>query len=83
MERLAAARKPRATLSPDEIRALLRECVTVAKPGEVLVLGVPDSWSPRQVNEAQCWVDEWLRGNAPEVKMLLMPAGRMAVAEPV
>lgn len=27
--------------SPDEVRALLRECVTVVKPGEVLVIRVP------------------------------------------
>ena len=27
--------------TPDEVRALLRECVTVVRPGEVLVIRVP------------------------------------------
>ena len=30
-----------ATPSPDEVRALLRECVTVVRPGELLVIRVP------------------------------------------
>jgi hypothetical protein len=30
-----------APLTPDEIRSLLRECVTVVKPGEILVIRVP------------------------------------------
>lgn len=29
------------TPGPDEVRTLLRECVTVVKPGEVLVIRVP------------------------------------------
>ena len=30
-----------ATPSPEEVRALLRECVTVVRPGELLVIRVP------------------------------------------
>src|ERR1039457_1915326 len=37
-------------LSPDEIRQLLRECVTVVKPGETLVVRVPLTWTPDDVN---------------------------------
>ena len=30
-----------ATPSPEEVRALLRECVTVMRPGEMLVIRIP------------------------------------------
>ena len=38
-------------LSPDQIRSLLRECVTVVKPGEVLVIRAPGDWTPNQLRE--------------------------------
>ena len=38
-------------LSPDQIRSLLRECVTVVKPGEVLVIRAPGDWTPGQLRE--------------------------------
>jgi hypothetical protein len=43
-------------LSPDEIRQLLRECVTVVKPGETLVIRGRD-WTPNQVCEIQQVMD--------------------------
>jgi hypothetical protein len=36
-------------LTPDQVRQLLRECVTVVKPGETLIVRVPVTWSPEQV----------------------------------
>ena len=38
-------------LSPDQVRSLLRECVTVVKPGEVLVIRAPGDWTPNQLRE--------------------------------
>lgn len=43
-------RKP---LGPDEVRQLLRECVTVVDPGQVLIVRIDpdDGFTPRQVRE--------------------------------
>ena len=40
-----------APLTPDEVRQLLRECVTVVAPGETLVVRVPSAWSALQVRD--------------------------------
>jgi hypothetical protein len=47
-----ASRLPTDPLTPGEIRALLRECVTVVAPGETLIIRVKD-WRPDQVREYQ------------------------------
>ena len=69
-------------LDPEVIRALLRECVTVAKPGEVLFFtcGDPD-YTPRQIQMIQERIATWLECNAPAVKVIVLPHGEMAVAE--
>ena len=41
----------RETLTPARVRSLLRECVTVVKPGEVLVIRVPWDTSQRELRE--------------------------------
>ena len=54
-----AARQPYRILSspppltPDEVRYLLRECVTVVKPGETLIIRVPWTTPRTQVRELQ------------------------------
>ena len=71
-----------APLTPDEIRQLLRESVTVIKPGEVLFFTAGDpNWTPTQLREIQDNISAWLEYNAPEVKVLVLPHGEMAVAE--
>jgi hypothetical protein len=60
-----------AALSPDEVRQLLRECVTVVKPGEVLVIRTTDL-TPYQVREYQEALNWWATENAPEVKVLVI-----------
>ena len=67
---------------PETIRQLLRECVTVVKPGEILVFtaGDPD-WTPNQIREIQEVIGTWLEYNAPDVKALVLPHGAMAAAE--
>ncbi len=69
-------------LSPDEIRQLLRECVTVVKPGETLILRCPEGWTPDQAGEMQEYAAWWLAENAPEVKVLVVPHLDMAVVQP-
>lgn len=61
-------RKP---LSEDEVRQLLRECVTVVAPGEVLVIRTTDL-TPNQLREYQEGVTGWLDVNAPGIKALVI-----------
>jgi hypothetical protein len=70
-------------LSPDEVRQLLRECVTVVKPGEVLVIRTTDL-TPNQMREYQEAVNWWVAENAPEVKVLVIhgEGGQIVRQEP-
>ncbi len=69
-------------LDPETVRQLLRECVTVVKPGEVLFLTAGDqNWTPTQLREIQQSISGWLEHNAPDVRVLVLPHGEMAVAE--
>ncbi len=45
------------TLSPADVRTLLRECVTVVKPGETLVIRLPVGTSREQVAEYMAVLD--------------------------
>jgi len=70
-------------LDPDTVRALLRESVTVVKPGEVLFFTVADpNITPGQLREIQEMTDWWLEHNAPEVRVMVLMAGEFASAEP-
>ena len=69
-------------LDPEAVRQLLRESVTVVKPGEVLFFTVGDpNCTPNQLRELQYAVSGWLEDNAPDVKALILPHGEMAAAE--
>lgn len=48
---------PGPALTPEQVTRLLGECVTVVKPGETLVIRVPDTWTPNQVDEYQRYLD--------------------------
>lgn len=70
-------------LDPETIRQLLRESVTVIKPGEVLFYTYGDpNGTPSQIRELQDWINDWLEYNAPEIKALVLPHGSVAAAEP-
>lgn len=69
-------------LRPEQVRQLLAECVTVVKPGEVLVLRCPENWGPEQAGEMQRWAEYWLAGNAPDIRVLVVPHLDMAVVQP-
>ena len=72
---------PPPPLTPDAVRQLLRECVTVVGPGETVILRVPWTTTPTQVRELQDFVNgtaEWL--NLP-FKTLILPGDELGVAE--
>ena len=71
-----------APLTPDEVRQLLRECVTVVKPGEHLILRVPWSITPSQVRELQEVVNEMAGYLELPFRMLVLPGDELGVAEP-
>ena len=71
-----------APLTPDEVRQLLRECVTVVKPGEHLILRVPWSTTPSQVRELQEVVNEMAGYLERPFRMLVLPGDELGVAEP-
>ena len=68
-------------LSPDEVRQLLRECVTVVKPGETLVMQVPMDTRPSVVNELQRVVSEITEDRGMGSTVLIVPGSGLAVAE--
>ena len=68
-------------LSPDEIRQLLRECVTVVKPGETLVVRVPLTWTPDDVNRYSRTIGELNEALDLPFRTLVVPAEELGVAE--
>src|ERR1017187_9594981 len=67
-------------LSPDEIRQLLRECVTVVKPGETLVVR-GTNWTPSQTREIQQAMDEMHELGIVPFKALAVFGDELGVAE--
>lgn len=71
---------PRA-LTPDQVRYLLRECVTAVKPGETLVIQ-ERNWTPNQVREIQRWLDGERDSGRIGFKVLAIIGEELAIAEP-
>jgi hypothetical protein len=69
---------PEPPLTPEQARCLLRECVTVVQPGEVLVIRA-DSYTPAQRQEICDSVAWWLEANAPSIKILVVPGDELGV----
>lgn len=68
-------------LTPDEIRHLLRECVTVVKPGETLVIRGRD-WTPNQMRELQRVMDAWHEDGLILFRALIVPGDELGVVQP-
>jgi hypothetical protein len=73
--------RPRPNFTPVEVRDLLRECVTVVKPGEVLVIRMANDVSRDAAAEYQANLTAWLGEHAPEVKVAIVCGEELAVVE--
>jgi hypothetical protein len=71
----------REPLSPDEIRSLLRECVTVVKPGETLIVRVPTDWTMAQVDQYVALCDKALERGGYAFRIVVLPAEGLGAAE--
>ena len=72
---------PPPPLTPDEIRRLLRECVTVVKPGETLVIRGAN-WTPNKVREIQQVMDAMHETGRVPFRTLAVLGDELAVAQP-
>jgi hypothetical protein len=68
-------------LTPEVARALLRECVTIVRPGETLVVRVPPSWSPQQAEWYQEHADIATADGRIPFRVLVVIGDGLAVAE--
>ena len=68
-------------LNPDEIRQILRECVTIVRPGETLVIRGRD-WTPSQVHEIQQCMDAMHEDGRIPFRALAVLGDGLGVAEP-
>ena len=68
-------------LTPEQVRQLLRECVTVVKPGETLVVRVGFDITPMQVRELQDAADGMCEYRGLPFKVLVFPGDELAVTE--
>jgi hypothetical protein len=73
---------PAPVLTPEAARALLSECVTVVKPGETLVIRVPDSWTPEQAGAYQQVANEAREDGRISFPVVIVPGEQLAVARP-
>lgn len=74
----AMAIPPPPPISPDEVRALLRECVTVLGPGDVLVIRRP-SFTAQQAREIREQADAFNATHGTSVKVMAIVADEMAI----
>ena len=69
------------SLTEDEVRHLLSECVTVIRPGETLLLRCGRDWTPGQAREVQEWMDRAIEWRDLGFKALVVPGEELGVAE--
>ena len=69
------------SLSPAGVRSLLRECVTVVKPGEVLVIRVPWDVSARELREYGESLAAWNASHEGTLEAVVVPAEELGIAE--
>jgi hypothetical protein len=68
-------------LTPDEVRQLLRECVTVVRPGETLVIR-GRNWTPLQVREIQQVMDAMHEDGRIPFRVLAVFGDELGVVQP-
>ena len=67
-------------LAPAQVRYLLRQCVTVVKPGETLVVRVPWTTTPSQLYEYQRVMDSHEGGEIP-FKVLVVAGDELGTVQ--
>jgi hypothetical protein len=78
-QRISVPMEPR-PLSLGDIHCILRECVTVVKPGETLVVR-GTNWTPAQTREIQQAMDEMYELGIVQFKALAVFGDELGVAE--
>ncbi len=73
-------RPPDAILAPDEVRCLLRECVTVVKPGEAVVIRKADL-TPNQQREYQMMLSRAYQDGFLPFRAFVFAGDELGVAE--
>jgi hypothetical protein len=69
------------TLTSGQIRYLVRECVTVVKPGETLIIR-DRNWTPNQIREIQQRMNDEYQSGRIGFKVLAVFGEELGVAEP-
>ena len=69
------------SLTDDEVRHLLSECVTVVRPGETLLQRCGRDWTPGQAREVQEWMDRAIEWRDLGFKARVVPGEELGVAE--
>ena len=82
-DKIAVPRPAGDPLTKDEVRQLLRECVTVVKPGEVLVIRMGTDVPREQALEYQVTLGDFLASHAPGVKVAIVCGDELGVAKAV
>jgi hypothetical protein len=70
-----------AILTAAAVEALLRECCTVVKPGETLIVRVPADASPRHVHQLGQYVHARAEAMGAAFHTLVVPAESLGVGE--
>lgn len=71
---------PPPPLTSEQVRQLLRECVTIVKPGETLVVRVPWTTTPTQLREYQRAMDSAEGGVIP-FRVLVVAGDELGVRQ--
>lgn len=80
-DKIAVPRPVGDPLTKDEVRQLLRECVTVVKPGEVLVIRMWETWTVQQMREMQDVLNSMHEHGMVPFRSLVVPGAELGVAE--
>ena len=68
-------------LTEDEVRQLLRECVTVVRPGEVLVIQMPWDAPAEAIYQFGERVHAVMQDMSPSIHTAVIPAVSLGVVE--
>ena len=66
-------------LKPEDVRSLLRECVTVVQPGEVLVLSFGPHFTPADAQRVREHVQWFNAGHGTSLAVLILADCELAV----